>query len=138
MAWKPEMAPQATVMNMKAPDGRTLGMHVGEVIPQFRNLIGGIHHDTGAHTHGHDDEADAEDGIDLADDLVDGNEGGNEVVHQYNSQPEGSVQPECRQAPASLHSLTMSPAGPTANTVPTMTSSTTEKMRMTVFMVGPR
>ncbi len=31
-----------------------------------------------------------------------------------------------------------SPAGPTAKTVPTMISRTTEKTRMTFFMTGPR
>lgn len=33
---------------------------------------------------------------------------------------------------------TSRPAGPTAKTVPTMTSSTTENTRMTFFMVRPR
>src|SRR5699024_12223612 len=43
------------------------------------------------HTPGHDDEADAKDGVDLADDRVDGQEGGDEVVGQDDPQPELGV-----------------------------------------------
>ena len=40
--------------------------------------------------------------------------------------------------PLFLHRVTIRPAGPTANTVPTMISSTTENTRMMFCMTGPR
>ena len=42
------------------------------------------------------------------------------------------------ETPPFLQSVTISPAGPTAKTVPTMISSTTEKTRMTFCMAPPR
>ena len=42
------------------------------------------------------------------------------------------------EAPLFLNRVTMRPAGPTANTVPTMISSTTLNTRMTFFMKPPR
>ena len=42
------------------------------------------------------------------------------------------------EAPLWLHSSTIRPAGPTANTVPTMMSSTTENTRMTFCITGPK
>ncbi len=41
-------------------------------------------------------------------------------------------------APLWLHSSTIRPAGPTANTVPTMISSTTENTRITFCITGPK
>src|SRR5699024_6164926 len=72
----------------EAPDRLAGGLHVIEVGPQLGDLVGGVGHDAKTHTHGHDDEADAEDGVDLADDLVDGQEGGDGVVGQDEPQPE--------------------------------------------------
>ena len=40
--------------------------------------------------------------------------------------------------PPLVHSSWMRPAGPTANTVPTITSSTTLNTRMTFFIAPPR
>ena len=40
--------------------------------------------------------------------------------------------------PLFLNSVTISPAGPTAKTVPTITSSTTLNTRMTFFITFPR
>ena len=40
--------------------------------------------------------------------------------------------------PLFLHRVTIRPAGPTANTVPTMISSTTENTRMMFCITGPR
>ena len=40
--------------------------------------------------------------------------------------------------PLFLKSVTSRPAGPTANTVPTMISRITENTRMTLCMTGPR
>ena len=72
----------------ETPDGRSAGMHVVEVGPQLGNGVSGIGKDTKGDTHSHDDQADAEERIDLADDLVDGDEGGDEVVDQNDPQPE--------------------------------------------------
>ena len=71
----------------EAPDGGALGMHVGEVVPDLGDHIA-LGEDADGHAHSHDDQADAEDGIDLADDLIDGQEGGDEVVDQDQHQPE--------------------------------------------------
>ena len=40
--------------------------------------------------------------------------------------------------PLLLSNVTISPAGPTANTVPTITKSTTLNTRMTFFITFPR
>ncbi len=40
--------------------------------------------------------------------------------------------------PPCLNSVTIRPAGPTANTVPTMTKRTTLNTRMTFFIAPPR
>ena len=74
----------------EAPDGRALGMHIGEVAPDLGDGIA-LGEDAHGHAHGHDDQADAEHGVDLTDDLVDGHESGNEIVHQDHSQPEQLV-----------------------------------------------
>ena len=42
------------------------------------------------------------------------------------------------EAPLWLHSSTIRPAGPTAKTVPTMISSTTENTRMMFCITGPK
>ena len=55
--------------------------------PDLGDLVA-LGEDTQAHANGHDDQADAEDGVDLADQLVDGQEGGDEVVDQDQDQPE--------------------------------------------------
>ena len=71
----------------EAPDGSALRMHVIEVAPDLGDLVA-LGEDTQAYADGHDDQADAEDGVDLADQLVDGQEGGDEVVDQDQDQPE--------------------------------------------------
>ena len=75
----------------KAPDGLAGGLHVVEVGPQLRNYIVGIDKDADADAHSHDDQADAKDGVDFADDLIDGQEGGDEVVSQDDPQPDLGV-----------------------------------------------
>jgi len=74
----------------EAPDGSALRMHIGEVVPNLGDHIT-LGEDTHGHTNSHDDQADAEHGIDLTDDLVDGQEGGDEIVHQNQHQPEQLV-----------------------------------------------
>ena len=59
-----------------------------EVVPQLGDGVLRLREDADDDAHRHDDEADTEDGIDLADDLVDGEEGGDEVVHQDDDEPE--------------------------------------------------
>ena len=75
----------------EGPNGGPIGMHVGKVVPDFRDHIVGIGEHTKAHAHGHDDQADAEEGIDLADDLIDGNKGCDEIVDQDQNQPKQLV-----------------------------------------------
>src|SRR5699024_6673280 len=82
----------------EAPDRLAGGLHVIEVGPQLGDLVGRVGHDAKAHAHGHDDEADAKDGVDLADDLVDGQEGGDEVVGQDDPQPELGVGDDAAEA----------------------------------------
>ena len=48
---------------------------------------------------------------------------------------QNSVVESTPDTPLLLHSVTIKPAGPTANTVPTMISSTTENTRMIFCMV---
>ena len=49
-----------------------------------------------------------------------------------------AVRGRLKSLPAPMIMRPRSWAGPTMKTTPIITSSTTEKMRMTVFMVGPR
>ena len=72
----------------ETPDGLAGGLHVVEVGPQLGDDVVGVGHDAEADAHRHDDQADAEDGVNFADDLVDGQEGGDEVVGQNDPQPE--------------------------------------------------
>ena len=65
-------------------------MHIGEVVPDLGDHIT-LGEDTHGHTNSHDDQADAEHGIDLTDDLINGQEGGDEVVHKDQHQPEQLV-----------------------------------------------
>ena len=48
---------------------------------------------------------------------------------------QNSVVESTPDTPLLLHSVTIKPAGPTANTVPTMINSTTENTRMIFCMV---
>ena len=64
-------------------------MQVGQC--NFRNVIT-AQDDGSSHAQGHDDEADTEYGINLADDLVDGNKGCDEIINQYHCQPEFGIQ----------------------------------------------
>ena len=76
----------------EGPDGSAGGMLVAEVLPQLRHhIVAGEEHGAG-NAQSHDDQADAEDGVQLADDLVDGNEGGDHIVDHDDPQPEGGVQ----------------------------------------------
>ena len=79
-----------------APDRRTVRMHTGEVIPDFRDHKLGMCKDSNDNSYRHDDQADSE----------------------YRVNP--------------------SDAGPTANTVPTITSRTTLNTRITFFIAFPR
>ena len=59
-----------------------------EVRPQFGDGVSGVGEDTNDNAHSHDDQADAEHGVDLADDGINGDKGCDEVVHQNDDQPE--------------------------------------------------
>jgi hypothetical protein len=54
------------------------------------------------------------------------------------SQNTGLVKMLSADTPLLIRSVLSSPAGPTANTVPTMMSRITENTRMTFFMTSPR
>ena len=66
-------------------------MHVAEVCPDLGNGVGGIGEDAEDNAHSHDDQADAEHGVNLTDDGINGNKGCDEVVHQNDDQPEQDV-----------------------------------------------
>ena len=72
----------------EAPDRGARRMHAAEMIPQFRDGVSGVGEDTEDNAHSHDDQADAEHGVDLTDDGVNGNESRDEVVDQNDDQPE--------------------------------------------------
>ena len=72
----------------EAPDGRARRVHAAEVIPDLGDGIGRVGEDAKDDTDGHDDQADAEHGVDLADDRIDGDKGRDEVVGQNDDQPE--------------------------------------------------
>ena len=55
----------------EAPDGRARRVHAAEVIPDLGDGIGRVGEDVKDDTDGHDDQADAEHGVDLADDRID-------------------------------------------------------------------
>ena len=63
-------------------------MHAAEVLPDLGDGVGGVGEDAKDNADGHDDQADAEHGVDLTDDGVDGDEGRDEVVDQNDDQPE--------------------------------------------------
>ena len=63
-------------------------MHGAEVVPNFGNGVLRLDKDADGNAHSHDDQADAEQGIDFADDLIDRQECGDKVVHQHENQPE--------------------------------------------------
>ena len=75
----------------EAPDGGAGGVHVVQVIPQLGDDVVGVGNHAEGHAHGHNDQADAEHGVDLADDLVHRDEGGDEVVDQDENEPEHLV-----------------------------------------------
>ena len=64
-------------------------MQVGQ--GDFRNVIT-AQDDGSSYAQGHDDEADTEYRINLADDLVDGNKGCDEIINQDHCQPEFGIQ----------------------------------------------
>ena len=72
----------------KAPDRGAARMHGTEVIPDLGDGVLRLDKDTNGHANGHDDQADTEQGVNLADDLVDGDKGGDEIIRQHNNQPE--------------------------------------------------
>ena len=63
-------------------------MHVAEVCPDLGDGVGRVGKDAEDNAHSHDDQADAEHGVDLTDDGIDGDKGGDEVIHQNDDQPE--------------------------------------------------
>ena len=71
----------------EAPDRSALRVEVGEVVPDLGDLIA-LGEDTQSHAERHNDQADTEQGVDLTDDLVDGQERCDEVVDQDQDQPE--------------------------------------------------
>ena len=74
----------------EGPDRGSLGVHVGEVGKD----LGDAAVDDGAESNAdsHDDQADAEQGVNFADDLVNGDEGRDEVVDQDDREPEGGLE----------------------------------------------
>ena len=111
-------------------------MEVGEVVPDLGDLVA-LGEDTKRHAERHDDEADTEHGVDLTDDLVDGQERCDEVVDQDQNQPEELAGKDAGAAALGAQQLDKA-GGPTANTVPPITSSTTLNTRMTFFIAPPR
>ena len=81
----------------EGPDGGSLGVHVGEVGEDFGDLLA-AGQGAEADADSHDDQADAEHGVDLADDLVDGDEGRGEVVGDDDGEPEDLVGQDAAQA----------------------------------------
>ena len=71
----------------EAPDRSALRVEVGEVVPDLGDLIA-LGEDTQSHAERHNDQADTEQGVNLTDDLVDGQERCDEVVDQDQDQPE--------------------------------------------------
>ena len=72
----------------EAPNRGARRMHTTKVIPDLRDGISGVGEDAKDDADGHDDQADAEHGVDLADDGVNGNKGCDEVIDQNDDQPE--------------------------------------------------
>ena len=72
----------------EAPDRRTGRMHIVHMRPDLRDGVSRVGEDTDDNADRHDDQAHAEQRIDLADDFVDRNKGCDEVVRQNNDQPE--------------------------------------------------
>ena len=58
------------------------------MIPQLRDGVLGLGKDADDHAHGHHNQADAEHRVNLADDLIHGQEGCDEIVGQNDNQPE--------------------------------------------------
>ena len=109
-------------------------MHGTEVIPDLGNGVLRLDKDAHGHADGHDDQADTKDRINLTDDLVNGNKGGDEIIHQDDDQPEQSGGDNA--GGAAVLEQGDDQAGRTH--VPTMISSTTLNTRMTFFMKPPR
>ena len=72
----------------EAPDGGGRGVHIVQMGPDFGDGEFGVGVDAHDDTNGHDDQADAEQRINLADDLINGNEGSDEVIDENQHQPE--------------------------------------------------
>ena len=64
-----------------------------DILPHFRHrgAVRGVDQHYTHEAKGHDDEAGPEDGVQLANDLVNGQEGGDKVVNQHDSQPEVGI-----------------------------------------------
>ena len=69
----------------EAPDGSARRMHVAEVCPDLGDGVGGVGKDAEDNAHSHDDQADAEHGVNLTDDGINGDKGCDEDV--YKRQP---------------------------------------------------
>ena len=76
----------------EGPDVGALGMVVAEVVPQLGHLVITGEQQNAGNTEGHEQQAEAEDRIDLADHSIDGNEGSDEVVDDDDPQPEVGIQ----------------------------------------------
>ena len=72
----------------KAPNGSAFGVHIVEVGPDLGNVVLGMSKDTNGNAHSHDDQADTENRVNLTDDLINGQESGDEVIDQNQNQPE--------------------------------------------------
>ena len=66
-------------------------MHIGEIVPYLRDAVLRIDEYPQYHADCHYDEADAEDGIYLSDDLIYGEECGDEIVGQDYPEPEFGI-----------------------------------------------
>ena len=72
----------------EAPHRGARGMHGAEVVPDLGDGVLRLGEDADGNTDGHDDQADTEQGVNLTDDLIDGNESRDEVVDKNDNQPE--------------------------------------------------
>ena len=71
-----------------APDRRTVRMHTGEVIPDFRDHKLGMCKDSNDNSYRHDDQADSEYRVNPSDDLINRNKCCDKIVCQNDPEPE--------------------------------------------------
>ena len=72
----------------EGPDRRPAGMHVVEIVPDFRDRVSAVREDADDNTYCHDDQTDAEQRIDPSYDLINGDEGRDEIISKDDPQPD--------------------------------------------------